>query len=43
MDAGVCDECMSSVNTFSILLSSKMSGEADVGLSVFIRLFLVFS
>ena len=39
---GVCDEFISSVNTFSILISSKMS-EADVELSVFIRLFLVFS
>ena len=42
MNEGVCDEFMNSVNTFSILISSKMS-EADVGLSVFIRLFLVFS
>ena len=42
VNEGVCDEFMSSVNTFSILISSKMS-EADVGLTVFIRSFLVFS
>ena len=41
MNKGFCFEFMNSVNTFTKLLSSKM-GEADTGLSVFIRLFLVF-
>jgi hypothetical protein len=41
VNEGFFFEFMNSVNSFTKLLSSKM-GEADTGLSVFIRLFLVF-